>query len=173
MELNVSQLMMESSGSTREYILDETEHAVAMFAGAGIRGRVNLMRTSKSIWVSASLHSTLDSECGRCLLPYLHPIRVHIEEEYIPTLDPLTGRRLQPSADDGDCFTIDESHILDLTEVVNEYAIMAIPMKPLCREDCAGLCPSCGADLNHIACRCAPATDPRWGALLELMQETR
>jgi uncharacterized protein len=43
---------------------------------------------------------------------------------------------------------------------------MAVPMKPLCREDCRGLCPTCGEDLNVTACGCAAeAADPRWEAL--------
>lgn len=55
---------------------------------------------------------------------------------------------------------------LALEPIAEERIQMAVPMKPLCREDCPGLCPGCGADLNVESCRCAaPATDPRWEAL--------
>ena len=169
MELNVSQLLMEPSGSSREYELDEALPLVENLGGARVRGTVNLLRTNKSIWVSAGLDSTLDCKCGRCLTPYSHPIHLDVQAEYIPTLNPLTGARVTPPADDTDYFLISENHILDLTEVVSEYAIMAIPMKPLCGKECAGLCPACGSDLNHTQCACEAPLDPRWGPLLELM----
>ena len=58
---------------------------------------------------------------------------------------------------------------LDLCEAVQEQVIMALPVRPLCREDCRGLCPVCGADLNEESCTCAEKTvDPRWKALSEL-----
>ena len=67
MELNVSQLLMQPSGSSREYHLDEIANLTEDIRGARIRGRVNLLRTNKSVWVSAALDSAIDSECGRCL----------------------------------------------------------------------------------------------------------
>ena len=48
--------------------------------------------------------------------------------------------------------TIDQ--VLDLSEAVRQYALLALPMKPLCQEDCAGLCPQCGANLNGGSCSC-------------------
>ncbi|MBA7688765.1 hypothetical protein ES703_97254 [subsurface metagenome] len=67
------------------------------------------------------------------------------------------------------CFTIDEHHILDLTEAIRQYALLAIPMKPLCRGDCAGLCPNCGHNINQGPCDCSPQeTEPRWSELSKL-----
>ena len=172
MELNVSQLLMEPSGSSREYPLDEALPLRENPGTGRFRGIVNLVRTNKSIWVSAGLDSALDSECGRCLTPYSHPIHLDVEAEYIPIFNPLTGARVRPPSDDTDYFLISESHILDLTEVVSEYAIMAIPMKPLCRQDCAGLCSTCGSDLNRTQCACESRVDPRWGPLLDLISGT-
>ena len=172
MELNVSQLLMEPSGSSREYPVDEAFPPNENLGGARFRGTVNLLRTNKSIWVSAGLDSALDFECGRCLTPYSHPIHLDVEAEYIPTLNPLTGAKVTPPADDTDYFLISQSHILDLTEIVGEYAIMAMPMKPLCRQECAGLCPTCGSDLNWTRCACEAPVDHRWGPLLDLIPGT-
>ncbi len=55
---------------------------------------------------------------------------------------------------------------LDLAELAAEQLQLAVPMKPLCHEDCQGLCPSCGADLNRGRCACPPSRDGRWNALL-------
>ena len=169
MELNVSQLLMEPSGSSREYPIDEPFELAGNLGSTRIHGVVNLLRTNKSVWVSAGLDSTLDCECGRCLKPYDHSVRLQIEEEFIPKRNPLTGARVTPPADGSDYYLIDENHILDLSDVVQEYAVMVFPMKPLCSRECAGLCPSCGRDLNHIRCDCEAPRDARWGPLLELM----
>lgn len=172
MELNVSQLLMEPSGSGREYLIDEWRELAEGFGESRVRGKVSLLRTNKSVWASAALRSDLDAECGRCLAAYSHPIRLQVEAEYVPTLNPLTGARAPKTKDDdGDIFFIDESHTLDLSQVVREYAVMAAPMKPLCRPDCSGLCATCGADLNVSECACAAPTDARWGPLLALRRE--
>ncbi len=173
MELNVSQLLMQPSGSSREYRLDEVVNLTEDIRGARIQGLVNLLRTNKSVWVSAALDFGIDSECGRCLAPFSHAVHLEIEEEFVPTLNPLTGVRPPlPDDNDKDYYVIDESHILDLTGTVIEYTIMALPMKPLCDHQCAGLCSICGADLNRSECPCESPIDTRWSPLLELMSGT-
>jgi uncharacterized metal-binding protein YceD (DUF177 family) len=57
---------------------------------------------------------------------------------------------------------------VDTRPLLVEQIHLEVPMKPLCREDCAGLCPQCGADLNAGPCDCRPEVDPRWSALLSL-----
>jgi uncharacterized protein len=58
---------------------------------------------------------------------------------------------------------------LDVREVIRQNALLAIPMKPLCKEDCAGLCSQCGKDLNTKQCKCIKQEiDPRWAKLVNL-----
>jgi uncharacterized protein len=169
MELNVSQLLMEPSGASREYQLDDPLLLPDNHDAVRVLGTVAMLRTNKSIWVSAALRSDVECECGRCLTRYSHPIHFQLEEEYIPSLNPLTGARVTPPSDGSDYYLIDENHILDLTEPVREYVMMEDPMKPLCRPECAGLCAGCGSDLNYEQCDCEAARDARWGPLLELI----
>jgi len=72
--------------------------------------------------------------------------------------------------------TISEE-ILETDPILIEQLQLNVPMKPLCRADCRGLCPDCGADLNAGACSCAETrADPRWGSLAALksrLQETK
>jgi uncharacterized protein len=96
-------------------------------------------------------------------------LKINFEEEFLPTVDATSGMPLPPP-DDAGAFTIDEQHILDLTEAVRQYSLMAIPIKALCREDCAGLCQTCGKNLNEGTCDCAaPDIDPRWAKLTKLL----
>jgi uncharacterized protein len=167
MQINVSQLLKSPIGSTRNYELDE----VIEGDGSNYRvyGKVNLTSISRSILVRGTLHTEIVVTCSRCLNLFSYPLTLTIEEEYFPTIDVVSGIPL-PLLDGPGCFTIDAHHILDLTEAIQQYVIMLIPMKPLCHEDCSGLCPTCGHNLNEGLCGCPPQEiDDRWAELKKLM----
>ena len=126
------------------------------------------MRTHRGILAKANLHTEVKVTCSRCLGLFSCPLVLNFEDEYFPTTDVVSGVSL-PLPEEPGCFTIDEHHTLDLTEAIRQYALLAIPMKPLCRQDCAGLCPHCGYNLNQGACDCLPQeADPRWSELSKL-----
>jgi len=127
-----------------------------------------LLRTQRSILVKCRLRAEVELGCSRCLSRFRQPLKIKFEEEYFPTVDIESGVPLPPP-EEASNFTIDEHHVLDTTEAVRQYALLAVPMKPLCRPDCAGLCPRCGQNLNHGPCGCPAADiDPRWSALTKL-----
>jgi uncharacterized protein len=135
-----------------------------------LTGAVSLIRTADGILVTASLETTVQLECCRCLEPFSIPIRLEIEEEFHPTIDIRTGAVLPVADSEEDATTIDEQHVLDLTEVVRQALFLALPMNPLCKLNCAGLCPLCGINLNQEQCQCEPdAVDPRLEALRQLL----
>lgn len=163
MQINVSRLIKEPIGSTRSYNVDE----IADVAGNNSRmqGEVGLLRTDRGVLVQGTLHTEVELTCSRCLGSFGLPLTLNIEEEYFPTTDISNGAP-QPLPEESGCFTIDEHHIIDLTEAIRQYVLLATPMKPLCGEDCAGLCPVCGHNLNQGACNCPPRRiDPRWAKL--------
>ena len=159
MQINVSQQLKASIGSVRNYDVDEA----ADIAGSAsrVQGKVKLIRTHRSILVKGTLHTEAEVTCSRCLSPFSYPLTLNIEEEYFPITDIVSGASL-PLAEEPGCFIIDAHHVLDLTEAIQQYALLATPMKPLCRKDCAGLCPNCGHNLNQGPCHCLPQpTDNR------------
>ncbi len=163
MQINVAQLLKDTIGSTRDYEVDTTVD-IEGFNDA-IRGKVRLMRTDHGILATTTLTTDIEIHCSRCLSPFDYTLSLNIEEEYFPTIDVNSGVALS-SPDEPGSFIIDERNILDLTEAVRQYALMAVPMKPLCREECAGLCPVCGINLNQSSCDCQLGqVDPRWSEL--------
>lgn len=169
MQINVSQLLQEPIGNTREYDID----AAADILGDGkeyrVRGECRLLRTRLGILVKCSLDTEVGLSCGRCLNRFRYPLKISFEEEFLPTIDVTSGMPL-PQGEETGAFMIDEHHILDLTEPARQYALMTVPMKPLCRADCAGLCQKCGHNLNKGNCGCpAGETDPRWSELTKLL----
>jgi uncharacterized protein len=169
MQFNVAQLLLEPIGASRHYHLDET-YAVAEGKMERLRGELTLLRTDRGLLATGTLATRIDVSCSRCLAPVKLPVTLQIEEEYYPTVDALTGAPL-PAPEEPTAFLIDEHHILDLSEAVRQALLLAEPMQPLCRPDCAGLCPTCGRDRNLGPCDCsAEPFDARWNALAGLLE---
>jgi uncharacterized protein len=153
MQVNVAQLLKGAIGSERDYEVSGTIDITADGNGSLVQGKVSLTRTDRGILVKGVLDTEVELTCSRCLSLFNCPLTLKIEEEYFPTSDVVSGASL-PLPDDPDRFIIDERHVLDLTEALRQCALLAIPMKPLCREDCAGLCPNCGHNINLGPCNC-------------------
>ncbi len=166
-QINVSQQLKAPIGSIRNYRVSEVVDIAD--GNSLVQGEVGLMRTDRSILAKGTLHTETELTCSRCLSLFSCPLTLNIEEEYFPTTDVVTDASL-PLPDEPGCFTIDENNILDLTEAIRQYALLATPIKPLCHEDCAGLCPICGGNLNQVPCNCPPKpADARWSELSKLV----
>ena len=181
---NVSQLLMEPTGSTRMFQLDDSISLPDRAEGASGLGRdsradnhtsratgtVTLLRTHQGLLINATVEVRMESSCARCLIPCDRLSTLALEEECYPTIDPTTGRFTRPPDESEGVLHIDTRQMLDLRDVLRQYLLTDEPLKLLCREDCRGLCPECGTDLNTEMCRCdSPDIDPRWGALAELV----
>ena len=115
------------------------------------------------------MQTDVELTCSRCLSLFHFPVRINFEEEYIPTIDVLSGVPL-PSPEESSSFIIDEHHVIDLNEAIRQYALLTLPMKPLCREDCAGIYQEGSHGINQGPSACPPqAIDPRWSELSELI----
>lgn len=173
-KFNVAQLLQEPTGATRRYELDDKQ----LDLGDGrpvrpIKGNVRLTRTQNGVLADASVWGEIQLECGRCLTEVTQPIEFPFSEEYYQTVVVNTGAAL-PRPEEPDVFLIDETHKLDLGEAMREYALLSVPMLPLCREDCKGLCPECGANLNDEECGCdIEQADERLAVLKQLLDRQK
>ena len=167
MRYNVSQLLKENTGSTRQFEVDEVLPSPDPDWGEQLEvsGPVTLVRTPSGILVAATLKTAIADVCARCVEPLIEPLDVEIEAEFFPTVDVWSGVAVAVP-DDPEVFAIDKRHVLDLTDAFRQGVLVAREMRPLCRPDCRGLCPQCGTNLNNGQCSCDTAPgDPRWGAL--------
>ena len=118
------------------------------------------------VFVRGRLRATVPQTCGRCLEAFPARIDAPVDVRLVPK--PSVTDNVELGADDLDVDFYDNDE-LDVTRVVENEATLALPMKPLCREDCRGLCPVCGANRNVAPCTCAPRPpDPRLAALRDL-----
>ena len=172
MYYNVAQLLKEAVGSKREYRIDDRIDSDDGADDITLQGQLSIMRTDKGLLVGADLDASVRVVCSRCLRKSPNSMTFVIEEEYLPTVDINTGESVHVQDRWEGSFTIDSHHILDLTEAVRQYTLTNTPMKPLCREDCQGLCPVCGINKNERSCSCqGEAIDSRLAPLLSLLEK--
>lgn len=153
--------LLRSPGSTRdvgiEAILDDLSVlGSAVPAGQPIEVDVRLEAVNEGVVAKGHVHAPWTGECRRCL----RAIEGRIDAE---VLEVFEGHPVE-----GETSKLDHDRI-DLEPVAREAVLLELPLAPLCRDDCAGLCPECGADRNAGECgHAVEVGDDRWSALREL-----
>jgi uncharacterized protein len=172
MIFNVAQLMKAPVGTSLEYDIDEENVRLDedLKVIGPITGHARLRHINQGLLADGWVDLTLELECTRCLKQFEQQMHVPFEERFYPTMDVITGAPMPPPEDKEDAFPIDDHHLVDLTEAVRQHVLLEIPMVTLCKEDCAGLCPQCGKDLNEGPCNCEPEVDSRLSVLKTLLQ---
>jgi uncharacterized protein len=116
----------------------------------------------EGVLVSGTVTAPVDAECGRCLEPVRTEVVVDIQELFA-----YPDSTTDVSADEDEISRLD-GDLLDLEPTVRDAVVLALPLSPLCDDDCRGLCPGCGARWDDLpADHTHDTTDPRWAALAE------
>lgn len=114
------------------------------------------------------IYTEVEIECSRCLDLFDMPIEAHLQF-VVQMID--SPQELESEDDDFEVIPKTQT-TYDISPRVRDAVTLSIPLKPLCREDCKGLCPMCGTNLNENTCDCTPdKTDERWDALKNLFDE--
>ncbi|MCK5577505.1 MAG: DUF177 domain-containing protein [Dehalococcoidales bacterium] len=145
LQINVSQLLKGPIGSTEDHQMSGTVEIDGNTSQT--QGRVSLTRTNRGILVRGTIDTSVEVSCARCLNSFSCPLALDIKEEFYPATDTASGQL--PAPEDADAFTVDEHQVIDLAEVVRQYGLTTLPMKPLCREDCTGL-QKCSPTANKL-----------------------
>lgn len=126
-----------------------------------LQGSFSATRTSEGVYLSGTLNSSMSFECVRCLEAADQTIEIDIDDLfYYPANTAPSGE-----------YVIGDDGFVDLAPLVREMALIAIPLQPLCKPDCQGLCMECGQNLNEADCGCDPDDiDPRLAALTDFLQ---
>lgn len=126
---------------------------------------ITAYRMGQDVYLEGEVRGVLSLECGRCLARYASPLRESLRLVLEPAGDrvPAEPAAAEALARDGMCTGDDietgwfRGREIDLGPFLLEVVTLAVPVQPLCREDCRGLCPCCGADRNETACGCEEA----------------
>ena len=133
--VNVAQLLKEPVGSIQSH---DISGIIEEEVEGSIEGKIKLIRTNRGVLAQGKLTVEVNLICSRCLDTFLSPIGFTVEEEFLPTVDVPSGLARSLS-EESEGFTIDVDNILDLGELIRQYTLLNLPMKPLCRPDCTGI----------------------------------
>lgn len=128
--------------------------------GSEIRLDLRLESVVEGVLVSGTARATVAGECVRCLDPLERTLEAGFQELY--------AYSAEDAAEDDHVL---EGDLLDLEPVLRDAVVLALPLQPVCRDDCPGLCPECGERLGDDAGHKHEAVDPRWAALMKLREQ--
>ena len=170
MILDLTQIRQPQTEIARRY-------DAAAFAGRSTQFRVaapvalqcTVHKDKDRFRLDGTVQTVLELSCSRCLEPFRLPVESAFDVRYLPQTENTGAEREIEEDDLSDAFYRDDE--IDLGQLMDEQFYLALPMKPLCRADCRGLCPHCGANLNLETCGCQVRwEDPRLAELKALMK---
>jgi uncharacterized protein len=139
--LNVGFIIHETIGYSRDFPFDfETISIPPDTKLNNLNGLVRVTRTAQGLLVQVKMQAYLPSECVRCLTDFAQLLTIDFTDLYAFSLNSVTESGL----------LLPETGKLDLAPIVRDEMLLAVPISPLCRPDCKGLCPVCGENLNEI-----------------------
>jgi len=122
----------------------------------------------KDIRIAGSLNTRVQLACARCLEPVVQEVKHTFDLLYRPQGADAGREELSVTSAEAEV-SYYQGEGLQLADVLQEQLLLALPLKAICRDDCKGLCPHCGKNLNVEQCDCSePAEDPRWLALKDI-----
>ena len=135
--------------------------------GDDVQLDLRLESVSEGVLVSGTITAGVVGECGRCLLPLDETLSVPVQE-----LFPYENSTTDETTDDDEVGRI-RGDLIDLEPTVRDAVVLALPVNPLCQEDCPGLCPGCGVRWDKLPeSHSHERLDPRWAALSKLTGTT-
>ncbi|MGE0133269.1 MAG: DUF177 domain-containing protein [Blastocatellales bacterium] len=128
-------------------------------------------RAGHDMRLRGEIKASISAPCDRCLNEVAIPVEIPFDLFYAPA-DPGAGHAGEHELRERDLdFAVYENDQIDLDELILEQLELSLPSRVLCREECLGLCPQCGSDLNVEQCACKPEIDSRWQVLADLKAE--
>jgi len=171
LSLNLTNIRAQHERFERVYRPDELPADDAFRVVAPVELAFDIFKDNAQFRLVGSVSTTLELPCSRCLEPFALPVASSFDLRYQPHTE-NTGEGEREVEEDDLTTAFYENDTIDLGQLMREQFFLALPMKPLCREDCQGLCHDCGTNLNRGTCSCQRAwEDPRFAALKELRKE--
>lgn len=171
LSLNLTRIRTQQERFEQVYRPDELPDDDAFRVVAPVELAFDIFKDQDQFRLVGGVKTTLELPCSRCLEPFTLPVASAFDLRYQPhTANTGEGER---EVEEDDLTTAFYEHEeIDLGQLMREQFYLVLPMKPLCRDDCKGLCAVCGTNLNRGSCECTRSwEDPRLAALRELRTE--
>lgn len=160
------QSFLEDEGPLNERLGGEATDSGLQFAGP-VQVWMTLSRSGRVILVKSRIEARVKCVCARCLDPFTLTLHSEIQTSLKPKPDPrlASSEEIELSREDLQTDFYEEE-VVDLSPLVQDQVLLTLPPKVVCQEECRGLCPRCGKNLNRGTCQCQGAeVDPRLASL--------
>ncbi|MEW5867750.1 MAG: DUF177 domain-containing protein [Chloroflexota bacterium] len=163
LRLNVGFIVHQTIGYSRDFPFEAPFlHLHPDLDLKDFQGSTRITRTAQGLLLQVEMSAVAMAECVRCLSEFSQPLRINFTELYAFTRNSITESGL----------LMPENGKIDLSPLVREEMILAMPINPICRIDCKGLCPVCGENLNETVCsHDQEDIDPRLGVLKAMLKD--
>ncbi|MGB9710111.1 MAG: YceD family protein [Thermodesulfovibrio sp.] len=153
--------------------LEETPKIEGIKITKSFKAILRIEKKGAEVFVKGIVSGEVELQCSRCLKEYTMPIKTLVEVTYHPIEELSKEELVELKKDEMDVDFYREG-IIDTEDIIRDQILLNIPMKPLCSEDCKGLCPICGTDLNEFKCGCVvKEIDPRMAVLQSLLRRMK
>ncbi len=157
MQLDVGPVLYSQGGRlsfAEKYDFSDMEFGAQKPADSPVEATGEVVNTAGVLLLKAGIETVLHCVCDRCAAPFERDVRFDTEAVLCE----------DPDEEDVSSFPITDG-VVDLDEIITSAFVLQMDSRFICKPDCKGLCPRCGADLNSGPCGCESETDPRWEAL--------
>jgi uncharacterized protein len=168
MRIELDRLETDGGKFSQTYEIGELslDDEVRLVEPAEVRGRFR--REAKEVELRGEVQGKIATACDRCLQPVELLIRSEFRERFVPAVSWRAEQQHELQEEDLNLAVFD-GEAIELDDLVREEILLAAPGHVFCREDCQGLCPTCGIDRNRSSCQCETReTDSRWEGLENL-----
>lgn len=174
MKLDLSELVNTPGMSGSVDIDEPCPKEMEIECTAPVKGQIKVENTGTLLLISGEVETKIKFECSRCLVDFTESVDAEIEEEFRVERVGDMMRALPLDEEDIESAKLVENNLLDIDELIRQTLLVTLPIAPLCRPECQGLCTTCGENLNVRKCTC-PLAEPEspWHVLAELMEEKK
>lgn len=175
LKLDLSEVA-RTAGAFAEHQIDvELKEIEGMTLTAPIRGRMYISSTGRVLVIEGAVDTEVELTCFRCGITYHQPLRAEFQEDFIirPPLATGHGSLVEEEEEaPGVRLFYEGTFDLNLDELFRQSILVALPLKPICADECQGLCPRCGHRLDEGACACeAEVINPQLSVLQQLLEQ--
>ncbi len=175
MRIEVDKLKEANTPFASVYAPDELpleDELMRLASQAKVEGSAS--KKNEQVRMQGTINASVEVACDRCAVPINVPVNTDFDVTYLPVEALTVDAEVTELQEDDLNFAAYEGDTVDIDELAREQILLALPTRQLCREDCKGLCPTCGADLNTGTCQCElQEVDPRWAALAALKKSDK
>jgi len=171
MKLELSEIARTPGMHATQEVDEPCPEDLGLRCASPVKGKIQISNTGSLLVVEGEIRTEVTLKCSRCLTDFTLPVETSIQEEFrlVKVGDAV---RVLPMDEEDTSTGVIDNNILNVQELIRQSLLLVLPIQPLCRPDCQGLCPTCGENLNMRKCLCPPAEpESPFKALAGLLEE--